>query len=167
MESELRLFQQCNRAGRNTGTLPYDPKSLGSCSLDRYLSLVNHHNRCECFDHCGYEPADPGLLKTDRAVNICYFIALMMDEDDGSLQQYFAVYITEFFSIIGKVPADVTHGRSPQQGVTYGMYEHIPVRMAQGALVMGNDDAPEGQGDIFLEPVYIITYSDSVLHTQI
>ena len=60
--------------------------------------------------------------------------------------------------------ADVTQGRSTQQGVADRVQYHIPVRMGDAAFRMLDFYPAEDQGQPFAEGVYVVAVADSEFH---
>ena len=102
-----------------------------------------------------------GPLHRDRAIYVAHSVTFLPEQFHTACQQELGVGSFEFVRGVGKVQADVTQGRSTQQGVADRVQYHIPVRMGDAAFRMLDFYPAEDQGQPFAEGVYVVAVADS------
>lgn len=147
----LHLFpvNQGDRRDGNTLFAPFETEPLSRGRFDGNRVGVDSDRAGDRFAHPVDMGAQFGPLHRDRAIYVAHSVTFLPEQFHTACQQELGVGSFEFVRGVGKVQADVTQGRSTQQGVADRVQYHIPVRMGDAAFRMLDFYPAEDQGQPF------------------
>ena len=144
-----------------------DSEPFGGRRLYRYAVHGNPHRLGHRCAHGVDVGAEFRALHADRAVDVSHLVTPLAEQGDHPLQQDLRVDALEIVRRVGEVEPDITQRRGTQQGVAYGMYRHVAVRVGDTSFLMGNLDAPQYQLQPLPEGMHVVSVSDSEIHCEI
>lgn len=106
-----------------------------------------------------------GALHADCGVDIPHLKTVLSQQVDCSSEEDCGVNSFKLRRCVGKVQPDISQCRSTEEGIAYGMYENIAIRVGYATASVWYDNATERQGQPLLKPVYVISFAYSYLHS--